>query len=254
MRSSSIVRTALAALFAAGASAGCSESAKNRGPEAGQRQGRPQAQAGSAREREQDWRAIPRQQVTGLRRKKHKAHVPRPVGFLVFRRQTGCRYPSTTSSFSASSLSAASSAAAAASAVVASRPSPRNSSSGQATKIELYVLIMHAHHHHEREQVHPLAAEGVEHDRHEEHRHRRQHRPAQGLVDAVVDHLRRQQRVLAADLADAGEVHDDLVHRVADQRQERRHRGQVDLEVLNAEVVEAAGSGAGSGRRRWPRA
>ena len=75
-----------------------------------------------------------------------------------------------------------------------------------------------------------------------------------GLVDAVVDHLRRQIGVLAANLADAVEDHDGVVDRIADQGQEGGHRGQIDLEILQPKeladerVVEEMAGGDGPQR------
>src|SRR5207245_2847856 len=77
-----------------------------------------------------------------------------------------------------------------------------------------------------------FANEDVEHNHHQPGDERGQKRAAQRLVDAVVDHLRRQVRVLAADFADAVEDNDGVVDRVADQGEQRGHRRQVDLEVL----------------------
>src|SRR6516164_5012545 len=90
--------------------------------------------------------------------------------------------------------------------------------------------------------MHPFAAPNVEHDHNQPSCKRCEERSAQGLVDAVIDHLSSQQRVLAADFANAVEDNDGVVDRVTDQGQEGCHGGQVDLEVLNEE-------GAG---QTWP--
>ena len=54
----------------------------------------------------------------------------------------------------------------------------------------------HADDHYEGEQMHPFAAEDVQHHHHQEYREGCQQRPAQGLIDAIVDRLRRQLRIL----------------------------------------------------------
>src|SRR5271157_1860195 len=78
-----------------------------------------------------------------------------------------------------------------------------------------------------------LAAQDVKDDHDEPGRQRRQDRPAQGLVDGVVDQLIGQVWRLSLDLADPVEDHDRVVDREADQGQERRHYRQVDFELID---------------------
>ena len=87
----------------------------------------------------------------------------------------------------------------------------------------------------EGEAVQALAAEDVEDDDDQPGGERRQDRPAQGLVDGVVDHLGGQVRRLALDLADPVEDDDRVVDREPDQGQERRDDRQVDLELVDHE-------------------
>ena len=61
---------------------------------------------------------------------------------------------------------------------------------------------------------------------------------AEGLIDAVVDHLFGQIGILAADFADAVEDHDRVVDRVADDRQQRGHDRQADLEIIDQQKAE----------------
>ena len=70
-----------------------------------------------------------------------------------------------------------------------------------------------------------FAAKDVQHDYHQPDRERREQRSTQGLVDTVVDHLRCQQGVLAAHLADTIEDHDGITDRVADEGQKGGHGG-----------------------------
>ena len=53
------------------------------------------------------------------------------------------------------------------------------------------------------------------------------------LIDAQVDHVGRQVGALAADLANAVEDHDRVVDRKTDDRQQRGHDRQADLERID---------------------
>ena len=68
-----------------------------------------------------------------------------------------------------------------------------------------------------------------------------QQRSAQGLVGALVDHLAGHVGILAADFADSVEDDDRVVDRIADDRQERGHDRQVDLERLDHQEAQVGG-------------
>ena len=93
----------------------------------------------------------------------------------------------------------------------------------------------HAHDHHERKEVDAFAAEPVEHGAHEKDGGGREDGSAQGLVHAVVDHLRREGWVLAADFPDSVEDHDRVAHGVTHEREQGGDGREVDLEILEAE-------------------
>ena len=81
--------------------------------------------------------------------------------------------------------------------------------------------------------MNPGAAEGVEDERGEERRQRRQQGAAQAFVRRAVDNFLRQRFRLAADFADTVEENDRVVERVTDQRQERGDGRETDLELRN---------------------
>ena len=90
-----------------------------------------------------------------------------------------------------------------------------------------------------------LATEQIQDQRGKKRRAGGEDRAAQGLVDRLVDHLRRDVRTLATQFTESVEDHDRVVDRKADNRQERGHHVEADLEVINQRPAkEAAQVGA----------
>ena len=87
----------------------------------------------------------------------------------------------------------------------------------------------------------PLPADGVQDERRQECRPGRQDRPAQGLVHSLVDHRGRHVSSLASQFAKPVEDHDRIVDRKADDREQRRHHVEADLEVVHEGPAQVRG-------------
>ena len=85
-----------------------------------------------------------------------------------------------------------------------------------------------------------LATEQIQDQRGKKRRAGGEDRAAQCLIDRLVDHLRRDVRTLATQFTESVEDHDRVVDRKADNRQERGHHVETDLEVINQRPAKKA--------------
>ena len=93
----------------------------------------------------------------------------------------------------------------------------------------------------QREIVDRIAAEDEQHHRHKERCQRRQQGAAQRLIDTGVQQLGKRHAAAAIQFqvfADTVEHHDRVVQRIADDGQDGRNDGQVDLTAQEREHAE----------------